>query len=64
MAVIHTECLISKGCIVSAGAVINHGSICHEGVHIDCNATVVGNVLVPEQLKVCAGEVFKGMPKE
>lgn len=59
MAVIHTGCVIGVGCIVSAGAVINHESICCEGVHIDCNATVIGYCMVPAETKVCSGVVFK-----
>ena len=59
MAVIHTNCVISKGCIVSAGAVINHFSKCLEYVHIDCNATIEGGSVVPSEMKVPSGEVFK-----
>lgn len=62
MAVIHTGCVIGTGCIVSASAVINHASICCDGVHVDCNATVAGNTLVPVVSKVCSGMVFKKMP--
>lgn len=58
MAVIHTGCYISKGCIVSAGAVINHASVCQEGVHVDCNATVVGYMTVPKHMKVISGSVY------
>ena len=59
MAVVHTGCVISAGCIISAGAVINHASECCEGVHIDCNATVMGYCSVPAKTKVCSGEVYK-----
>ncbi len=59
MAVVHAGCVISRGCLISAGAVINHGGVCRNGVHIDCNATVAGNTVVPEGTKVCFNEVFK-----
>ncbi len=59
MAVIHSLCEIEKGCIISAGAVVNHGAVCKEGVHVDCNATVMGYAVVPAKTKVNSGEVFK-----
>lgn len=59
MAVLHTGCVVAKGCFVSAGAVVNHCTMLCDGVHVDCNATVVGNTLVPAGTKICAGEVFK-----
>ncbi len=58
MAVIHTGAIISSGCIISAGAVVNHASMCCDGVHIDCNATVGGNTLVPAGMKIKSGEVY------
>lgn len=61
MAVIHTGCVISTGCIVSAGAVVNHESVLCEGVHVECNATVVGNATVPKETKICSGEFYKGI---
>lgn len=59
MAVVNTGCDIAVGCIFSAGIVVNHCSMCCEGVHVDCNATVAGNTLVPAGTKVCSGMVFK-----
>ena len=59
MSVIHTGCVISRACIISAGAVINHASFCADGVHVDCNATVSGNTVVPSGTKVESGSVFK-----
>ena len=59
MAVVHTGAVVSKGCIVSAGAVVNHASLCCEVCHIDCNATVAGQTIVPAGTKVCSGEVFR-----
>ncbi len=58
MAVIHTGAVIAVGCIISAGAVINHASMCSDGVHVDCNATVVGMTLVPAGTKIKSGEVY------
>lgn len=58
MAVIHTGCVISTGCIISAGAVVNHASMCCDGVHVDCNATVAGMMLVPAGTKIKSGEVY------
>ena len=61
MAVIHTGCIIGTGCLISAGAVINHLSICCDGVHVDCNATVAGNTIVPANTKVASGSLFTGV---
>ncbi len=58
MAVVHTESELRRGCIIAAGAVVNHGAICLDGVHVDCNAVVMGNVTVPEKTKVIAGRSF------
>lgn len=58
MAVIHTGSVIAVGCIISAGAVVNHASMCCDGVHVDCNATVAGNTLVPAGTKIKSGEVY------
>ena len=59
MAVVHTGCVIANGCIISAGAVVNHCSVLGDVVHVDCNATVAGNTVVPAGTKVCSGEVFQ-----
>ncbi len=59
MTVIHSLCVIERGCIISAGAVVNHGAVCKEGVHVDCNATVMGYAVVPAKTKIVSGEVFK-----
>lgn len=58
MAVIHTGSVVAVGCIISAGAVVNHASMCCDGVHVDCNATVAGNTLVPAGTKIKSGEVY------
>lgn len=58
MATIHTGSVIAVGCIISAGAVVNHASTCCDGVHVDCNATVAGNTLVPAGVKIKSGEVY------
>jgi len=62
MAVVHTGCIVEKGCILSAGAVVNHMSRLCEGVHVDCNGTVVGNVTVPSSTKISSGEVYRNVP--
>ena len=59
MAVVHSGCVIGVGCLVSAGAVVNHASVCEDVCHIDCNATVSGNEVVPLGTKVFSGEVFR-----
>lgn len=59
MAVVHSGCRLEQGCFVSAGAVVNHYSILCEGVHVDCNATVLGNKTVPAKTKVYSGKVFE-----
>lgn len=63
MAVVHTRCVVSRGCIISAGAVVNHSSVCCEGVHVDCNATVDGDVIVPADTKVFAGKTYSTTEK-
>ncbi len=59
MAVVHTQAKLLKGCIISAGAVVNHACVCEECVHVDCNATVMGGLVVPAYTKVSSGQVFK-----
>lgn len=59
MAVIHTGCVLGKGCLVCAGAVVNHGSRCGDCVQVDSNATVAGNTLVPDGIRVPSGTVFQ-----
>lgn len=59
MAVVHTDVIISKGCIIGAGAVVNHGSMCCDCCHIDCNATVDKQTVVPAGTIVSSGDVFK-----
>ena len=59
MAVIHSGCVIERGCIISAGAVVNHFSTCRAGVHVDCNATVAGNTIVPRNTKVLSGTCYE-----
>ncbi len=58
-AVVNTGSVISVGCILSAGAVVNHKSYCGAGVHVDCNATVVGYTTVPAKTKIESGSVYK-----
>ena len=58
MSVVHSNCVLSTGCIISAGAVVNHASECSDGVHVDCNATVAGNRIVPVGFKVQSGTVY------
>lgn len=58
MAVVHSDSVLEEGCIVSAGAVVSHTSKCGRGVHVDCNATVAGYTVVPNETKVCFGEVY------
>ena len=59
MAVVHTGCVLERGCIVSAGAVVNHFSTCRAGVHVDCNATVAGDVVVPRGMKILSGTYYE-----
>lgn len=59
LAVIHSMASIEFGCIISAGAVVNHASTCKEGVHIDCNAVVSGNRVVPAKTKLESCQVYK-----
>lgn len=59
MAVVHTGCDLGTGCIISAGAVVNHLSTCGDCVHVDCNAVVPGNSVVPACQKVCSCTVYQ-----
>ena len=56
MAVVHTGCDLGTGCIISAGAVVNHMSTCGECVHVDCNAVIPGDSVVPpcEKIRSCS----------
>ena len=58
MAVIQSMSHLAIGCFVSSGAVVNHASMCCDGVHVDCNATVAGETLVPAGMKIKSGEVY------
>ncbi len=58
-AVVNSNAFIGAGSILSAGAVVNHNSVVMEYCHIDCNATVAGQTIVPAGTKVCSGEVFR-----
>lgn len=60
MAVVHTGAVLSEGCLVSAGAVVNHFAYLGKGVHIDCNAAVAGNTVVPDGTKVESASLFVG----
>ena len=59
MATVHAACNLGVGCLISAGAVVNHAAVCCDGVHIDCNATVLGYTKVSPATKVCSGTVYK-----
>lgn len=58
MAVIQSISHLAIDCFVSSGAVVNHASMCCDGVHVDCNATVAGETLVPAGMKIKSGEVY------
>lgn len=58
MVVVHSLCELEAGCFISAGAVVNHGAKLEECVHVDCNATVKGLLVVPAENKVESGSVF------
>ena len=59
MATVNTGSVISIGCIIGAGSVVNHSSMCCDGVHLECNATVADNTLVPAGTYIGSGVVFK-----
>lgn len=59
MAVVNTCSVIGRGCIIGAGSVVNHCSMCGDGVHLECNATVADNAVVPAGTFVDSGEIFK-----
>ncbi len=60
MAVVHTGVKTGEGCIISAGAVINHFAVLGDFVHVDCNATVKGNVEAPNGIKILSGSFYEG----
>ncbi len=59
MATINTGSVVSKGCIIGAGSVVNHCSMCCDGVHLECNATVADNTLVPAGTHIDSCVVYK-----
>ena len=59
MAVVNTGSIIAIGCIIGAGSVVNHCSMCCEGVHMECNATVADNTLVPAGTYIDSDIVYK-----
>lgn len=59
MAVVNTGSIIAIGCIIGAGSVVNHCSMCCEGVHLECNAIVADNTLVPAGTYIDSGIVYK-----
>lgn len=59
MATINTGSVIATGCIIGAGSVVNHCSMCCDGVHLECNATVADNTLVPAGTFIDSGVVYK-----
>ena len=59
MATINTGSVIATGCIIGAGSVVNHCSMCCDGVHLECNATVADNTLVPAGTFIDIGMVYK-----
>ena len=59
MATINTGSVIATGCIIGAGSVVNHCSMCCDGVHLECNAVVADNTLVPAGTDIGSGVVYK-----
>lgn len=59
MATVNTGSVIAEGCIIGAGSVVNHCSMCCDGVHLECNAVVADNTLVPVGTDIDSGVVYK-----
>ena len=59
MAIVNTGSVIAEGCIIGAGSVVNHCSMCCDGVHLECNAVVADNTVVPAGTDVGSGVVYK-----
>ena len=59
MATVNTGSVIAVGCIIGAGSIVNHCSMCCEGVHLECNAVVADNTLVPAGTDISSGVVYK-----
>ncbi len=59
MAIVNTGSVIAQGCIIGAGSVVNHCSMCCDGVHLECNAVVADNTVVPAGTDIDSGVVYK-----
>ena len=59
MAIVNTGSVIAEGCIIGAGSVVNHCSMCCDGVHLECNAVVADNTVVPAGTDIDSGVVYK-----
>lgn len=59
MATVNTGSVIAVGCIIGAGSIVNHCSMCCDGVHLECNAIVADNTLVPAGTDISSGVVYK-----
>ena len=59
MATVNTGSVIAVGCIIGAGSIVNHCSMCCDGVHLECNAVVADNTLVPAGTDIGSGVVYK-----
>lgn len=59
MAIVNTGSVIAQGCIIGAGSVVNHCSMCCDGVHLECNAVVADNTIVPAGTDIDSSVVYK-----
>ena len=63
MAVIQANAKVEKGSIISSGAVVNHNAIVRKCCHIDCNAVVGADAVVPEKMNLNYGQVITRVTK-
>lgn len=63
MTAIQANAKIEKGSIISSGAVVNHNAIVHKCCHIDCNAVIGANAVVPEKMNLNYGQVITRVTK-
>ena len=63
MVVIQSNAKVEKGSIISSGSVVNHNALVQKFCHIDCNAVVGADAVVPEKMNLNYGQVITRVTK-
>lgn len=58
MATVQAGAVVAKGTFIASGAVIRHDAFVGEFCHVDCNAVIESQAIVPAETKVCCNSVF------